>query len=64
MFSKWDSHGWIFCLGLVLFVYTLLAGFSTLASVLICRIWGGVCAEAATDRTSRAPKELPMRKAA
>lgn len=64
MFSVWDFHSWIFSLGIVLFVLTLLTSFSALVSVLMCWIWGEVHDDAATARTSRPPKEPLMRKAA
>jgi hypothetical protein len=64
MFSTWDFLSWLFSLGIVLFVFTLLTSFSALVSVLMCRMWGEVRDDAATARASEPPKEPPMRKAA
>jgi len=64
MFSAWDFHSWVFSIGIVLFMLTLLTGFSALVSVLMSRIWGGVRDDAAIARMSRTPKEPPIRNAA
>jgi len=64
MFSAWDFHSWIFSIGIVLFMLTLLTGFSVLVSALMSRIWGGVRDDAAIARMSRTPKEPPIHKAA
>jgi hypothetical protein len=64
MFSAWDFHSWIFSIGVVLFILTLLTGFSALVSELMCRIWGEVREDAATARMSRTPKKPPFRKTA
>ncbi len=64
MFSAWDFHSWIFSIGTVLFILTLLTGFSALVSVLMSRIWGEAPDDAATARMSRTPEEPPFRKAA
>jgi len=64
MFSAWDFHSWVFSIGIVLFMLTLLTGFSALVSALMTRIWGEVRDDAAIARMSRTPKEPPIRKAA
>jgi Na+-transporting methylmalonyl-CoA/oxaloacetate decarboxylase gamma subunit len=64
MFSAWDFDSWIFSIGIVLFMLSLLTGFSALVSALMCRIWGEVRDDAAIARTSRTPEEPPFRKAA
>ncbi len=64
MFSAWDFDSWIFSIGIVLFMLSLLTGFSALVSALMCRIWGEVRDDAATAHMSRTPEEPPFRKAA
>jgi len=64
MFSAWDFDSWIFSIGIVLFMLSLLTGFSALVSVLMSRIWGETTDDAAIARTSRTPEEPPFRKAA
>jgi hypothetical protein len=64
MFSAWDFHSWITSIGMVLFMLTLLTGFSALVSLLMFRILGEERDDAATARMSRMPKKPPFRKAA
>jgi hypothetical protein len=55
---------WIFSVGAMLFILGMLTGFGALVSVVMHRIWGEAPDDAATARTSRTPKEPPIRKAA
>jgi len=55
---------WIFSVGAMLFILSILTGFGALVSVLMSRIWGEAPDDAATARMSRTPKEPPIRKAA
>lgn len=64
MFSAWDFNSWITSIGIVLFIFSLLTGFSALVSVLMSRIWGEVRDDATTARMGRTEKEPPFRKAA
>ena len=64
MFSAWDFNSWITSIGIVLFMLSLLTGFSALVSALMSRIWGESRDDAATARLGRTAKEPPIRKAA
>jgi hypothetical protein len=55
---------WIFSVGAMLFILSILTGFGALVSVLMSRIWGEAPDDAAIARTSRTPEEPPIRKAA
>jgi hypothetical protein len=55
---------WIFSVGVMLFILSLLTGFGALVSVLMSRIWGEATDNAATARMNRKPEEPPIRKAA
>jgi len=61
MFSAWDFNSWFFSVGTVLFMLGFLTGFSALASVLMSRMWGDACDDAATVRLCRRTKEVPIR---
>jgi len=61
MFSAWDFNSWFFSIGAVLFMLGFLTGFSALASVLMSRMWGDACDDAATVRLWRTTKEVPIR---
>jgi hypothetical protein len=41
MFSAWDFNSWIFSIGVMLFVLSILTGFGALVSALTSWIWGG-----------------------
>lgn len=64
MFSAWDFHSWIASVGVVLFMGSLITGFSALLSALICWIWGAERDVVETPRMTRPVKEPPLRKAA
>ena len=64
MFSAWDFNSWIFSVGLMLLILSLLTGFGELVHALMSRIWGEARDDAATARMRRTAKEPPMRKAA
>ena len=64
MFSEWDFNSWIFSIGLMLFMLSLLTGFGAFVSALMSRTWGEGRDDAATARMSRTPKEPSIRKAA
>jgi hypothetical protein len=55
---------WIFSLGVMLFILSILTSFGALMSVLMSWIWGEATDHAATARMSRTPEEPPIRKAA
>ena len=62
MFSAWDFNSWFFSIGAVLFMLSFLTGFSALASALMSRIWGDVCADSLIACMSRRVKNPPIRK--
>jgi len=64
MFSAWDFNSWIFSIGVMLFILSLLTGFGALVSALMSRICGEACDDAATARMGGTEKEPPIRKAA
>ena len=64
MFSAWDFNSWIFSVGLMLLILSLLTGFGTLVHALMSRIWGEARDDAATACMRRRAKEPPIRKAA
>jgi hypothetical protein len=55
---------WIFSVGVMLFILSLLTGFGAFVRVLMSRIWGEVTDNTATARMSRTTKEPPIRKVA
>jgi len=55
---------WIFSVGAMLFILSILTGFGALVNVLMSRIWVDTTDDAATAHMSRTPKEPPFRKAA
>lgn len=55
---------WIFSVGAMLFILSILMGFSALVSVLMSRIWREVRDDAATARMNGTSEEPPFRKAA
>jgi hypothetical protein len=61
MFSAWDFNSWFFSIGAVLFMLGFLTGFSALASILMSRMWGDACEDAATVHLWRTTKEVPIR---
>ena len=61
MFSLWDFDSWLFSIGAVLFILGFLTGCSAFTSILMSRMWGDVCEDAATDRLWRTMKEVSIR---
>ena len=55
---------WIFSVGAMLFMLSILTGIGALVSLLMSRIWGEERDDAATARMNRTAKEPPFRKAA
>ena len=64
MFSAWDSNSWIFSVGLMLLILSLLTSFGELVHALMSRIWGEAPDDTATARMRRTAKEPPIRNAA
>jgi hypothetical protein len=64
MFSAWDWNSWFLSIGIELFMFGLLTGFSAISTALMFRMSGETCCDTATIRLSRAAKEPPIRKAA
>ena len=62
MFSPWFFHSWIFSLGSMLLIFSILTGFGVLVNALMCWIWGEEDTETAAQ--SRTAKEPPMSRAA
>ena len=40
MFSAWDWNSWFLSIGIELFMFGLLTGFSAIATALMFRMWG------------------------
>ncbi len=55
---------WIFSVGVMLFILSILTGIGALVSLLMSRIWGEERDDAATAHMNRTAKEPPIRKAA
>jgi len=64
MFSAWDFNSWIFSVGVMLFILSVLTGVGAFVTVLVSRIWGEATENAPTARKSRTQKEPPIRQVA
>ncbi|HEV8328282.1 MAG TPA: hypothetical protein VGQ08_12435 [Nitrospiraceae bacterium] len=64
MFSTWDFNTWIFSIGVMLFILSLLTGVGALVSLLMSRIWGEARDDATIALMGGTEKEPPIRKAA
>lgn len=64
MFSAWDLHSWIVSVGAVLFMGSLITGFSAFVGALLSRILGEERDVAETSPMSRSAKKPLFREAA
>ena len=64
MFSAWDFNSWIFSVGVMLFILSVLTGVGAFVTVLVSRIWGEATDNAPTARKSWTQKEPPIRQVA